>query len=90
MDKFSILPTIKIYSAGAIWWLWFIYQPMENDMGLTLILFTVIFYFVFLNLLIKSEHKVILLLVTLPLSISISIIIIGTLWYLTSLSLGIT
>ena len=90
MDNFSIIPTVKIYAVGIVWWLWFMYQPIELDMGLILVLFTAIFYFTFIVALIKSKTKIITLILTSPVFASISIIVAGAIWYIVAEFLGIS
>jgi len=89
MKNFSIIPTAIIYSAGIVWCLWFIYQPIKNDLGITFTALTIVFYLTFAALIIKTKNKLLTFVLTSPIFIFISTVIVGMLWYIVALSLGI-
>lgn len=82
MDNITILPTLKIYAVGLVWWLWFLYQPFDWDRSIFLILISIVFYILYVKNLVGNGNRLIYILLTAPVFISISVIIVGTAWYL--------
>ncbi len=85
MNNISILPSLKIYAVGFVWWVWFLYQPFDWDKSIIIILLSMVFYILYFKIFMNTENRFVFVCLTAPVFISLSVVIVGAVWYLVAL-----